>query len=70
VDSNCDDFYNYPNLGDPQSLKEPVSCTAWGCTKAGFFDYWLDHIPTYILNGPDGKPNDWWPYLVDPNLAK
>jgi hypothetical protein len=69
-DSICDDFYAYPNLGDPLTVKKPVSCTAWGCSQLGFFDYWLDHIPTFEFMNPDGKPNDWWPYLADPNLAK
>ena len=37
ANTNCDDFNNYPNLGDPAITVKPVSCATWGCDH---FGYW------------------------------
>lgn len=69
TNTNCDDFFNYPNLGDPEDVKVPVTCTAWGCDHLGYFSYWFNHIPKYFSVAPDGHSNDWWQYIADPNLV-
>lgn len=70
VNSNCDDWLNYPNFkGEPQGIKE-INCNAWECTAAGFFRWWLKHFPH--VGGIDnlGKYNSWWNYIstVQANL--
>lgn len=64
VDSICDDFYNYPNLTGRTSS---ISCRDWGCTDTGFYEWWFGHLPHFQGIGPDGKLNDWWSYIFDPN---
>jgi hypothetical protein len=62
--SYCEDFYNYPNLGSPANVLQPVSCFAWGCTDIGYYEWWFKHVPAYDGCGADGYLNDWWRYLV------
>jgi hypothetical protein len=69
VESVCDDYYNYPNLHDPQTVKKNINCTEWGCTITGFYEWWFKHIPHFIGQGSDGSLNDWWEYLMNPNFA-
>lgn len=69
VSSNCDDFVNYPDLGNPVDTVEPVKCTAWGCTEIGYHTYWFSHLPSNAGCGPDNVANNWWHYFVDPALA-
>lgn len=69
VNSYCDDFLNYPNLGDPAQTSKLINCQAWGCTSEGFLRWWFGHIPKKEGVGPDGKLNNWWAYLVDPQGA-
>ncbi len=70
VNSFCDDFLNYPNLnGNPASVATPVTCAAWGCTELGYHEWWYRHLPHADGVAPDGKLNDWWPYVADPNAV-
>jgi hypothetical protein len=69
ADSNCDDFYNYPHLGDPTITAEPVSCDTWNCDHYGYMLYWFGHLPRFPGCGPDAVANDWWEYFADPALA-
>lgn len=69
-DSICDDFNNYPNLGDPQQVKTSVTCTAWDCSTEGYYYWWFSHLPHLPGFGPDGKFQDWWIYFLDPNFAQ
>ncbi len=66
VSSFCDDFNGYPNIPYPPNLKT-INCTAWGCTVEGYYSWWFRHLPHFIGTGTDGKLNDWWVYLLDPN---
>ncbi len=68
VSSYCDSFFNYPDLGDLPSQGVPVSCSTWGCTREGYEKWWFGHIPKFSGVGPDRKLNDWWEYLLNPNL--
>lgn len=55
VPSNCDDFANYPDLGDPAETAKPVN--------------WFSHLPSNEGCGPDEVASNWWRYFVDPALA-
>ena len=70
VDSYCDIFYQYPLLPDAlaNNLKS-VSAATWGNTEIGYYAWWFDHLPRSSGTGPDGKLNDWWNYLLNPDLA-
>jgi hypothetical protein len=67
--SNCDDFINYPNLGDPAVTAHAIDCSAWQCTDRGYYAYWFGHLPSAPGCGPDGVANDWWLYFANPDLA-
>jgi hypothetical protein len=67
--SNCDDFKHYPHLSEPLSVAKPVSCATWGCSRLGYFTWWLEHLPANPGTGPDGRLNDWWAYVVDPGAV-
>lgn len=67
--TNCEDFRNYPNLSDPQSVLQPVNCTAWNCDQLGYMVYWFNHLPSNAGCGPDFMENNWWLYFTDPSAA-
>ena len=69
VMSNCEDFANYPNLGDPATVAQPVTCSLWGCTNLGYFEYWFSHLPGNAGCGPDNVAANWWRYFAFPSLA-
>ncbi len=66
VKSQCDDFLNYPNVSG--NFKD-TSCTAWGCSPAGYYKWWYSHLPKNDGVGPDGRLNSWWTYILDPQKA-
>lgn len=68
-DSFCDDFFNYPNLGTPQTMLRQTSCERWNCDELDYYRFWLRHLPAATGTGSDGKFNDWWRYVVDPNAV-
>ena len=65
--SYCYDFINYPNLHDPATVLQDITCTAWGCSEAGYLNWWFQQLPQFPGYGPDDKLMDWWHYIVDPN---
>ena len=69
VPSNCADFANYPNLSDPLTVAQPVSCLDWNCTAFEYYRYWFNHLPSNTGCGPDHVANDWWDYIATPYLA-
>jgi YVTN family beta-propeller protein len=69
VNSTCEDFRNYPTLGDPAAVWQPINCNAWGCNGLGYYAYWFEHFPSYAGCAPDGYANDWWLYFANPALA-
>jgi|GEM_PF-6380293 len=69
VPTNCEDFRHYPNLGDPSTSTQPVTCTLWNCDHLGYLLYWYNHLPAYSGCGPDAVANNWWAYFADPNTA-
>ena len=69
VDSICDDFASYPNLGDPAITASPTSCSSWACNHYDYMLYWFGHLPYFPGCGPDQVMNDWWQYFANPELA-
>ncbi len=65
--SNCQDFDNYPNLSDPLTVAQPVTCSTWNCDDLAYYGYWYGHLPKNPACGPDNVANDWWNYVY--NLA-
>ncbi|WP_437751670.1 Ig-like domain-containing protein [Sorangium sp. So ce1389] len=51
----------YPFL---QDITTSVSCTAWGCTDDGYYQFMFGHIPRFT-SVSDGKLNNWWFYFLD-----
>jgi len=69
VNSNCDDFANYPNLSEPSTVWQPVDCTDWNCLHLDYFEYWFGHLPRNAECGPDNVANNWWRYFGEPAVA-
>jgi predicted outer membrane repeat protein len=67
--SNCADFFNYPNLSDPQRVLQTVTCNDWGCNGLGYYEWWFNHFPSYQYCGADNMANDWWMYFANPASA-
>lgn len=67
--SNCDDFANYPDLGDPAATAQPVTCSDWGCTQINYLAYWFAYLPANDGCGADIVASNWWAYFADPALA-
>ena len=70
--TTCDDFANYPNLGDPATTAQPVTCSRWGCTETGvngYAGYWFGHLPYFFGCADDQKSNNWWIYFANPAQA-
>lgn len=69
VNTNCDDFINYPTLHDPLTVLKSVTCSTWGCSHFGYFNWWFSHIPWNVGCAPDGLANNWWQYIANPDFA-
>lgn len=66
VTSYCDDWYSYPDL---TGRARRVDCTEWGGgDMRAHHLWWLRHIP-HAPGETDGVANNWWRYIVDPNLV-
>ena len=66
--TNCDDFWNYPDLSNPPDVIAPVDCSEWGCNEIGYHTYWFSRFPGN--KGCGGKfTSDWWEFLAVPYLA-
>jgi len=59
VKSDCDDWYNFPNLKG--SFSE-IDCSVWDCTALGHLKWWLKHIPK-AAGETNGISNNWWDYI-------
>jgi len=66
VYSCADDWLNYPYL---TGESRPMSCEEWGGGDIyAHKKWWLSHIP-HFEGQKDGIANNWWQYIVDPNLV-
>ncbi|HSD85225.1 MAG TPA: hypothetical protein VLG46_15285, partial [Anaerolineae bacterium] len=66
---NCADFANYPDLSDPPTVVQPVTCSAWSCDHLAYLGYWFSHLPYTSGCGSDNVANDWWKYFANPAFA-
>ncbi|MEZ5386989.1 MAG: hypothetical protein R3F13_15890 [Prosthecobacter sp.] len=66
VDSWADDFLNYPNL---TGATQKVSVATWsvkgGDHHRNYMKWYFGHLPRASGLNPDGRLNNWWPYLYD-----
>jgi hypothetical protein len=67
VYSNCDDWFNYPNLSG-SSAAARINCAAWNCDAREHKKWWLNHLPR-AKGASEGVFNNWWRYVVDFNHA-
>ena len=66
VVSRCDDWYNFPNF---KGLSRRVNCSEWGNGDIRLHHlWWFKHFP-HVAGETDGISNNWWSYIVDPNLV-
>lgn len=66
VMSYCDDWYNYPHLSGKGRI---VNCQEWGDgDMRAHHKWWLRHLPC-VTGETHGVANNWWQYVVDPNLV-
>ncbi len=64
--SACDDWYNFPNFKGVQKL---VNAAEWGRGDIRtHHTWWLKHIP-HVAGRTSGVHNNWWQYIMDPNLV-
>ncbi len=69
VMSCCDDWLGFPNLSDPPHYRA-VSAREWGDGDIrAHHKWWLSHLPK-ASGTTDGIWNNWWGYVIDPNLVK
>lgn len=69
--SNCDDWYNYPNL---KGLRRQVTRTEWSPLGVDphreYLNWWYHHMPHMAGRGNDYFLANWWRYLVDVDQFK
>jgi len=66
VASDCDDWFNYPHL---TGARRQAQCREWGSGDMRLHHlWWLRHLPR--AGGTlDSVLNNWWRYVLDPNLV-
>ncbi len=71
----CVDWRNFPNHTNTSVL---IGCSAWGCTDAGWQEFWFSYVPredgTANLLNRSGQTieisRNWWEYILSPVTAK
>jgi hypothetical protein len=67
VESACDDWYNFPAF---QGTRRQVNASEWGGGDIrAHHVWWLKHIP-HVAGRTSGVHNNWWQYIIDPNLVR
>lgn len=67
VRSNCDAWYNFPDLSD--EFRE-VDCREWGKGDIRLHHlWWMRHFP-HVNGRSHGISHNWWQYIIDPNRVK
>jgi hypothetical protein len=66
VMSNCHDWYNFPHF---QNDIREVGPEEWGGgDMRSHHEWWLKHLPR-VAGRTEGVANNWWQYIMDPNLV-
>ena len=66
VMSRCDDWYGFPKL---MGIQRKVNASEWGNGDIRLHhNWWLNHIP-HVAGRTNGVHNNWWQYIMDPNLV-
>ena len=65
VMSSCYDWFNFPNF---QGDIRQVGPNEWGSTLRSHHEWWLNHLPR-VAGRSKGIANNWWQYIMDPNLV-
>jgi hypothetical protein len=66
VPSACDDWYDFPNLA---GRYRSVDCREWGNGDIRLHHiWWYRHLP-HVQGETDGVLNNWWAYVIDPDLV-
>jgi len=66
VISYCDDWLTFPEL--PGRARR-VDCREWGGGDMRLHHlWWLSHLP-HVSGETFGVSNNWWSYVIDPNLV-
>lgn len=66
VPSTCNDWLTYPTL---PNTPRTMTAAVWGNgDMRGHHLWWLSHLPQ-AAGETAGIANNWWRYIVDPNLA-
>ncbi|MBD2194206.1 MULTISPECIES: calcium-binding protein [Calothrix] len=71
VNSNADDWYNYPNF---QGITRSFNYREWSPNgtdpQREYLNWWYDHLPHFSGRGTDYYLNNWWRYITDINQFK
>ncbi len=64
VDSTAQAWLRYPRLRDRTTV---VTAETWGGPDyhRAYLLWWMRHLPDARGWNPDGRLNNWWPYIVD-----
>ena len=66
VPSKCDDWFNFPAF---QDVVKDVDASEWGNGDIRLHHrWWLNHLPK-VAGRTSGVANNWWQYVMDPNLV-
>lgn len=66
VVSACDDWFNFPAS---TGIRREVNASEWGNGDIRkHHTWWLSHIP-HGAGRTNGVHNNWWQYIMDPNLV-
>jgi hypothetical protein len=64
VTSGCDDWDNFPHL---TGVTRRVNCNVWGDGDIRLHHlWWFRHFP-HAAGETNGRLNNWWTYVIDPN---
>lgn len=68
VQSECDDWlYNFPHL---KGVRRTVTSAEWGYGDIrAHHKWWFRHLPK-AAGSRNGIANNWWQYVMNPNLVK
>ena len=67
VSSLCDDWLNFPNFS---GVRRQVNGEEWGNGDMRYHHlWWLGHLP-HVTGKTNGILNNWWSYIINPNLVR